>query len=120
GSAGQQRTAAITLRLLEAATLQERRGGPPLILLDDPFAELDVPRTRKIVELLCEGGAGQTILAVPRESDIPHDMPRLQRFRISAGALRGDWPKAKEARERGERARGPPRPEGIEGPSRTG
>jgi DNA replication and repair protein RecF len=90
GSAGQQRTAAIALRLLEAATLQERRGGPPLILLDDPFAELDVPRTRKIVELLCEGGAGQTILAVPRESDIPRDMPRLQRFRISAGALRGD------------------------------
>jgi DNA replication and repair protein RecF len=90
GSAGQQRTAAIALRLLEAATLEERRGGPPLILLDDPFAELDVPRTRKIVELLCEGGAGQTILAVPRESDIPRDMPLLQRFRISAGALRGD------------------------------
>jgi len=90
GSAGQQRTAAIALRLLEAATLQQRRGGPPVILLDDPFAELDVPRTRRIVELLCEGGAGQTILAVPRESDIPRELPRLQRFRISAGALHGE------------------------------
>jgi DNA replication and repair protein RecF len=90
GSAGQQRTAAIALRLLEAATLHDRRGGPPLILLDDPFAELDVPRTRKIVELLSESGAGQTILVVPRESDIPGSMPRLQRFQIAAGVLRGE------------------------------
>jgi len=88
GSAGQQRTAAITLRLLEAAHLQERRGGPPVVLLDDPFAELDVPRTQRIVALLSETGLGQTVLAVPRDSDIPGGMPHLQRFRISAGALR--------------------------------
>ena len=88
GSAGQQRTAAIALRLLEAATLHDRRGGAPLVLLDDPFAELDVPRTRRIVDLLSESGLGQTILAVPRESDVPGGMPRLQRFRIAAGVLR--------------------------------
>ena len=88
GSAGQQRTAAIALRLLEAETLHERRGGAPLLLLDDPFAELDVPRTRRIVALLSQHGFGQTILAVPRESDIPGDMPQLQRFRIMAGVLR--------------------------------
>jgi DNA replication and repair protein RecF len=88
GSAGQQRTAAIALRLLEAAWLQERRGGPPVVLLDDPFAELDVPRTQRIVALLSEIGLGQTVLAVPRDSDIPGGMPHLQRFRISAGALR--------------------------------
>lgn len=88
GSAGQQRTAAIALRLLEAATLHDRRGGAPLVLLDDPFAELDVPRTQRIVDLLSESGLGQTILAVPRESDIPGGLPRLQRFRITAGALR--------------------------------
>ena len=88
GSAGQQRTAAIALRLLEAARLQERRGGPPVVLLDDPFAELDVPRTQRIVALLSEAGLGQTVLAVPRDSDIPGGMPHLQRFHISAGALR--------------------------------
>ena len=87
GSAGQQRTAAIALRLLEAARLQERRGGPPVVLLDDPFAELDVPRTQRIVALLSEIGVGQTVLAVPRDSDIPGDIPHLQRFRITAGAL---------------------------------
>jgi DNA replication and repair protein RecF len=90
GSAGQQRTAAIALRLLEASHLQERRGGPPVVLLDDPFAELDVPRTQRIVALLSEAGLGlgQTVLAVPRDSDIPGGMPHLQRFHISAGALR--------------------------------
>jgi DNA replication and repair protein RecF len=90
GSAGQQRTAAIALRLLEAARLHERRGGPPLVLLDDPFAELDAPRTRRIVSLLSEAALGQTILAVPRESDIPGGMPHLQRFRITAGVLTRD------------------------------
>ena len=87
GSAGQQRTAAIALRLLEATRLHERRGGPPVVLLDDPFAELDVPRTQRIVRLLSETGLGQTILAVPRESDVPGGMPHLQRFRMSAGVL---------------------------------
>jgi DNA replication and repair protein RecF len=87
GSAGQQRTAAIALRLLEAARLHERRGGPPIVLLDDPFAELDVPRTQRIVRLLSDTGLGQTILAVPRESDVPGGMPHLQRFRISAGVV---------------------------------
>jgi DNA replication and repair protein RecF len=90
GSAGQQRTAAIALRLLEAARLQDRRGGPPVVLLDDPFAELDAPRTQRIVSLLSDAGLGQTILAVPRESDIPGGMPHLQRFRITAGALARD------------------------------
>ncbi|HKW10447.1 MAG TPA: DNA replication and repair protein RecF, partial [Gemmatimonadaceae bacterium] len=90
GSAGQQRTAAIALRLLEAATLHERRGGAPLVLLDDPFAELDVPRTRRIVDLLSESGLGQTILVVPRETDIPGGLPQLQRFRITAGVLHRD------------------------------
>jgi DNA replication and repair protein RecF len=87
GSAGQQRTAAIALRLLEAETLRDRRGGSPVFLLDDPFAELDVPRTQRIVELLSADALGQTILAVPRESDIPGGMPRLERHRIMAGVI---------------------------------
>ena len=87
GSAGQQRSAAIAMRLLEAETLRDRRGGSPLFLLDDPFAELDVPRTRRIVSLLSGNAPGQTVLAVPRETDIPGGMPRLERFRIAAGVI---------------------------------
>jgi len=87
GSAGQQRTAAIALRVLEAETLRERRGRRPVFLLDDPFAELDVRRSTRIVRLLAEAGLGQTILAVPREADVPADLPRLDRYRIVAGAI---------------------------------
>jgi DNA replication and repair protein RecF len=87
GSAGQHRTAAIALRMVEAETLSDRRGGRPLMLLDDPFAELDLRRAGRIVDLLAQEGLGQTILAVPRESDIPVGLPSLERRRIRAGEI---------------------------------
>ena len=87
GSAGQHRTAAIALRMVEAETLSARRGGRPLMLLDDPFAELDARRAARIVDLLAREGLGQTILAVPRASDIPAGLPALERRRIRAGEI---------------------------------
>lgn len=90
GSAGQQRTAAIALRLLEGDTLRERRGAAPLLLLDDPFAELDVRRSARILELLAAHGMGQTILTVPRETDIPPALTQLERWRIEGGIVRSD------------------------------
>ena len=87
GSAGQQRTGAIALRLLEGETLRERLGAAPLLLLDDPFAELDVRRSGRILELLAEHGMGQTVLTVPRESDIPPALTQLARWRIVAGKI---------------------------------
>jgi DNA replication and repair protein RecF len=88
GSAGQQRTAAIALRMLEAATLRKHAGAEPLLLLDDPFAELDLRRASKILTLLKKGGLGQTILAVPRESDIPPGLMSLDRMTIRDGVLK--------------------------------
>jgi DNA replication and repair protein RecF len=87
GSAGQQRTAAIALRLLEGETLRERLGASPLLLLDDPFAELDVRRSARILELLAEHGMGQTLLTVPRETDIPPALTRLTRWSITGGVV---------------------------------
>ena len=87
GSAGQQRTASIALRLLEAATLRGA-GGAPLVLLDDPFAELDAHRAARILDLLGNSGVvHQTILAVPRSVDIPSEMTSLPRFDIVDGAV---------------------------------
>jgi DNA replication and repair protein RecF len=88
GSAGQQRTAAIALRLLESETLRERLGAAPLLLLDDPFAELDVRRSARILELLAAQGMGQTLLTVPRETDIPPALTQLTRWSIAGGAVR--------------------------------
>jgi DNA replication and repair protein RecF len=93
GSAGQQRTAAIALRVLERETLREKRDAAPLLLLDDPFAELDARRSARILELFAGEGAGQTILAVPREGDIPSGLTRLARWRVQHGAL-SPWTRA--------------------------
>jgi len=87
GSAGQQRTAAIALRMLEAATLREALGVEPLFLLDDPFAELDARRAHRILELLGDAGMGQTLLVVPRASDIPGELTRLERRTIHDGVV---------------------------------
>ena len=90
GSAGQQRTAAIALRLLEAATFRERGGVQPLLLLDDPFAELDRERSTNVLALLDElsaHGTGQTVLCVPREDEIPAEFTRLERWRVVDGVF---------------------------------
>jgi DNA replication and repair protein RecF len=87
GSAGQQRTAAIALRTLEAETLREARGAAPVFLLDDPFAELDVRRATRVLTLLREVGLGQTVLAVPRDTDIPDELTELPRCRVDNGRI---------------------------------
>ena len=87
GSGGQQRTAAIALRMLEAATLRDAIGGPPLFLLDDPFAELDARRAHRILDLLSEAGLGQTVIAVPRPSDIPSEFTTLERMTVRDGVV---------------------------------
>ena len=87
GSAGQQRTAAIALRMLEAATLRDHAGAEPVLLLDDPFAELDVHRASRILRMLEDRGVGQTILVVPRETDIPPGLMRLARSTIRNGSI---------------------------------
>lgn len=87
GSAGQQRTAALALRMLEARTLREAVGAAPLLLLDDPFAELDSRRAARILSLLGEEGVGQTLLAVPRQDDIPAALTGLARTRIADGEV---------------------------------
>ncbi len=87
GSAGQQRTAAIALRTLEAETVRDARETSPVFLLDDPFAELDARRAARVLTLLREIGLGQTVLAVPRDSDIPPELTRLARYRVANGRV---------------------------------
>ena len=87
GSAGQQRTAAIALRMLEAETLRAAVGRAPIVLLDDPFAELDARRAHRILELLARSGLGQTVLTVPRATDIPAELTSLERMTIADGVL---------------------------------
>jgi DNA replication and repair protein RecF len=87
GSAGQQRSAAIALRLLELATLRASLGRTPLLLLDDPFAELDLGRASRVLALLGDAGVEQVLLAVPRVEDIPSAFTRLARATMHEGVL---------------------------------
>jgi DNA replication and repair protein RecF len=70
GSGGQQRTAAIALRMVEAETIRETRGRESVILLDDVFAELDPGRSRRIIEWIAAAGGGQVILTSPKPGDV--------------------------------------------------
>lgn len=87
GSGGQVRTAAIALRMIEAETIHAARSRDCLVLLDDVFAELDVPRSRRIMELLEADERGQVILTAPKESDIQLREGRLETWRIAAGKI---------------------------------
>jgi DNA replication and repair protein RecF len=70
GSTGQQRTAAVALKLCERETLAEASGSEPALLLDDVFAELDRGRQERLAARLA-GGAPQTFITSPREEELP-------------------------------------------------
>lgn len=89
-SAGQQRTAAIALRLLEARTFRQRMNMQPVLLLDDPFAELDSIRAARVLDLVtraADHGVGQVLLCVPRPDEIPPAFTRLERWNVESGAF---------------------------------
>ncbi len=69
GSQGEQRIAVLALLLAEAALLAERRGSPPLLLLDDVFSELDEGRRRNLLARLPAGG--QTLITATEREHFP-------------------------------------------------
>lgn len=87
GSGGQQRTAAIALRLVEADSLRARQGREPLYLLDDVLAELDDSRSERVVELLDRGRSGQVIFTAPKRPDLPLRNGRMSEWEIRDGEL---------------------------------
>lgn len=88
GSGGEQRTAAIALRLTEAAWLREAMGREPIALLDDVFGELDHGRIRGILEWLGVRGAGQVILTAPGPVDLAAVGRELAPLVVEDGRIR--------------------------------
>lgn len=87
GSGGQRRTAALALRLAEAATIRSARRQEPIVLMDDIFAELDPGRSERVMALLEEEETGQVLLTAPKESDIRLRRDSLPRWRIRQGLV---------------------------------
>ncbi|MGH7732470.1 MAG: DNA replication/repair protein RecF [Gemmatimonadales bacterium] len=86
GSTGQQRSAAIALKLLELGTLRTARGEEPALILDDVFAELDRDRQRLLATRLSDGGVRQSLLTAPRPEEIPANL-ELPVWRVANGAV---------------------------------
>lgn len=87
GSAGQQRTAAIALRMLEAQALQDSHGTAPIALFDDAFAELDQDRQERLLLLIKESLPGQAIITAPRDAEIPPALFERPRWRMTGGTV---------------------------------
>jgi DNA replication and repair protein RecF len=87
GSAGQQRTAAIALRLIEAETLAEATGQVPIGLYDDVFVELDDTRQANLLRLIRDTLPGQAIVVAPRDSEVPPELFERPRWTMMGGRL---------------------------------
>ncbi len=88
GSQGQQRTAALALKLSEIELVQQVAGYYPLLLLDDVFSELDANRRRALLRLMLN--KAQIFIT---STDVGDDLPVLQpsdyyKFEVSAGKVR--------------------------------
>jgi len=64
GSVGEQRLAAVALRLAEAELISRARSDRPVLLLDEIVAELDERRSRLVLDLV--SGWGQVVYAAAR------------------------------------------------------
>jgi DNA replication and repair protein RecF len=89
GSQGEQRLALLALLLAERAALEEERGAPPLLLLDDVMSELDADRRERLVERI--GGAGQSVITTTDLAHVPGaSAAGVLRLRVAPGAVAED------------------------------
>lgn len=88
-SEGQQRTLALALKLAQGRLLAERRGTPPLWLIDDVFGELDVSRRHALLAAL-PGDAQKWITTTQLHwLDDSSGLLDLPRFEVAGGQVRG-------------------------------
>ncbi|MBX3001978.1 MAG: DNA replication/repair protein RecF [Caldilineaceae bacterium] len=86
GSRGQQRTAALSLKLAEMETMIADTRETPLLLLDDVMSELDETRRGMLLEVLA--GVEQAIVTTTDWSDFSPDFRKqAQLLRVEAGQI---------------------------------
>ena len=84
GSQGEQRLAVLALLLAEAELIVERRGVPPLLLLDDVLSELDPARRRILAERIQKGS--QALITATDAAMLPWEPDQL--VEVSSGSAR--------------------------------
>jgi DNA replication and repair protein RecF len=87
GSRGQQRTAALALKLAEVGLMQHETGEYPVLLLDDVFSELDAHRRRFLLQWL-DNGPQQAIITTTDLHTLPEAfLDRCQLWRVQMGQV---------------------------------
>jgi DNA replication and repair protein RecF len=84
GSQGEQRLAMLALLLAEAELITERRGFPPLLLLDDVLSELDPGRRRILAARVAR--AGQALITATDAAMLPAEPDQL--LQVTPGEVR--------------------------------
>jgi DNA replication and repair protein RecF len=84
GSQGEQRLTVLALLLAETELVADRRGHPPLLLLDDVLSELDPDRRRALANRVA--ARGQTLITSTTVSALPVDPDQL--LAVSPGEVR--------------------------------
>lgn len=88
GSRGQQRTAALALKLAEVDLMQHETGECPVLLLDDVLSELDAHRRSFLLHAL-DDGPQQAIVTTTDLHVLPGTfLQRCQLWRVEMGCLR--------------------------------
>lgn len=86
GSQGQQRTAALALKLAALALIREKKNESPILLLDDVLSELDDSRQQLLLSSIkgCQAFLTCTSLAALRD---PGRYEELSLFRVQGGVI---------------------------------
>jgi DNA replication and repair protein RecF len=84
GSQGQQRTAALALKLSELEIFADTTGEMPVLILDDVLSELDISRQRQLLEY---ANKCQVILTTATEVGKDILPEKYTKYRISAGSI---------------------------------
>lgn len=85
GSQGQQRTAALTLKLAEIELVKEKTGKNPVLLLDDVLSELDRNRQNKLLENI--SGVQTIVTCTGLEEFIKNRIKYDKVYRVTAGTI---------------------------------
>ena len=84
GSRGQQRTAALALKLAEVQMMREETGDTPLLLLDDVMSELDATRRQAMLAALAE--VDQALVTTTDWGDFtPELLAHARQWRVEQG-----------------------------------
>lgn len=86
GSRGQQRTAALALKLAEVQMMRDATGDMPLLLLDDVMSELDAVRRHTLLDALDQ--VDQAVVTTTDWADFtPELLAQARRWQVARGTL---------------------------------